>query len=77
MHSNIINTALTKLPLNCVIYIMNLTSAILSFSIFPNLGRRLSISPIPKFQTNLQDPTNFSAIKLLPTLSRIVERVIS
>lgn len=64
------------LPVNFIIYISNLTNVILKFFYFPKPWKISVIAAIPKPQTNLLDPTNFRPTFFLPSLIKVVERVI-
>lgn len=73
---NIRNKTLKNLNPNCIKYITKLANNIFKFNHFPSPWKTSIISPIPKPGTDLTIPSNYRPISLLPSISKVIERVI-
>ena len=70
---NILLKNLSKKSIAQLTYIIN---AIFKYEYFPKYWKRANVIPIPKPGKDKKDPVNYRPISLLPTLSKITEKII-
>lgn len=70
------NITLKTLPFICIIYITKLKNSIFKLNYFPKPWKSSAILPISKSSTNLSDEKNYIPKSLLPSLNKVIERVI-
>ena len=75
-YDNINNKMLKELPKKLIVAITNLTNAIMKYDYFPNYWKKSIIIVIGKPGKDPTFPDNYRPISLLPTISKVVERVI-
>ena len=75
-HDNIRNVAAKNLPLNIIFFITLLINKILKLNYFPKEWKNAIIIPIRKVGEDATIPANYRPISLLPTLSKITEKII-
>lgn len=70
------NILLKNLPRKGMIVLTKIINACLRFSYFPNQWKHAIVTAIPKPGKDITLPTNYRPISLLPTMSKILERVV-
>jgi len=74
-HDLITNKILKNLTSKSLAYLASLLNAMLRIGYFPNTWKIAIIIPIHKPGKNKNSPTSYRPISLLPTLSKILERI--
>lgn len=75
-HDKISNKILKNLPKPTIAYITNIYNSIIRTGYFPVIWKNSNVIPIPKPFKNLSRTENYRPISLLPTLSKILEKLI-
>lgn len=70
------NILIKNLPFNSFQYLTKIFNACLSFGYFPSIWKTAKIHPIKKPGKNASEAISYRPISLLPTLSKIFEKVI-
>lgn len=70
------NIVLRKLPRKGVAAMVNIINAILRLRYFPDKWKRADVVMIPKPGKNLIFPSSYRPISLLPSMSKVAERII-
>jgi len=70
------NAILKRLPGISILYLTNIFNACLSFGYFPTTWKTAMIHPIRKPNKDPSIPINYRPISLLPSLSKIFEKII-
>lgn len=70
------NKALKNLPQIYYDHIANITNSIFDLNYYPNRWKTSITVPIPKGLNDYSKPENFRPISLLPSISKVIERVI-
>jgi len=73
---NISNIIIKRLPLKIIISLTGIINAALHLSYFPNKWKVATIVPILKKSESRTNPVSYRPISLLPSLSKIYERII-
>lgn len=75
-HDKINNIIIKNLPPSAIAYINNIYNSILRTGYFPQNWKHSVVLPIAKPNKNRTNPENYRPISLLPTLSKILEKLI-
>ncbi|KAL1131661.1 hypothetical protein AAG570_011274 [Ranatra chinensis] len=72
----ITNRTIKNLPRKCIVLLTNLINAILRRGYFPTAWKTAIVIPIQKPSKPASQPSSYRPISLLPTLSKITEKII-
>lgn len=75
-HDKICNILLKHLPRKGLVFLTKIMNACLRVSHFPSNWKHAIVTAIPKAGKDITLPNNYRPISLLPTMSKILERVI-
>ncbi len=75
-HDKISNVILKNLPNPAIAYINNIYNSILRTGYFPIIWKNSEIIPVPKPHKNHNNTESYRPISLLPSLSKILEKII-
>lgn len=75
-HDKISNVILKNLPNPAIAYINNIYNSILRTGYFPIIWKNSEIIPVPKPNKNHNNTESYRPISLLPSLSKILEKII-
>lgn len=75
-HDRITANILKNLPRHGLAYLNNIFNSALRLGYYPNSWKHSLIIPIPKPQKNLNLPSNYRPISLIPILSKIFEKLV-
>jgi hypothetical protein len=75
-HDGVSNQSLKLLPLKGVVFLTNLTNSIFRIGYFPKDWKLAIVISIRKPQKPPSNPTSYRPISLLPTMAKLVERVL-
>jgi len=75
-HDLISNVITKNLPKKIIIFLSHIFNAIFRLSYFPNTWKYSVVILIPKPNKPPQDPASYRPISLLPTFSKIVEKIL-
>ena len=70
------NIVLKRLPRKAHIFLAKIFSACIRLGYFPTVWKHAVVTAIPKPNKDSSNPSNYRPISLLPTLSKLLERVI-
>lgn len=73
---NIQNIVLKQLPKKAIVQFMHIINAIMKLMHFPDQWKTSNIIPIPKPGKDADKPVSYRPISLLPTLSKVAEKII-
>lgn len=75
-HDTIPNLVIKRLPKKAIVFISNLFNACFRLHYFPAMWKLATIIPLLKPGKKPSDPSSYRPISLLPTLSKLMEKVI-
>lgn len=70
------NLVLKNLPRKSVVQLTHIINAMIRLQHFPQLWKKAQVSPVPKLGKDLTRSAGYRPISLLPTMSKIAERVL-